>query len=69
MTQGNHRSGHTKVFGKSEKPAGDRINWFTAPPVPPHVIQRRAQGLDIGGTIVDGPFGQQTFVSHTAKSA
>jgi hypothetical protein len=39
-----------------------KINWLTAPAVPGHVLLLQAQGKDIGGDIVSGPFGQQTFI-------
>jgi hypothetical protein len=45
------------------------INWYTAPPVPVDVLQRRAAGKPLGGTIVEGPLGQTTFIPDGKSSA
>jgi hypothetical protein len=41
------------------------INWMTAPSVPMDIILKKAKGAtdaQLGGTIVNGPNGQQTFL-------
>lgn len=40
-----------------------KINWFSAPAVPTHILQAAAVGEEINGKIVSGPSGQKTFVS------
>jgi len=47
----------TAPVGRSEKP-GDKINWFTAPPVPVRVMQMK----NPAGEIITGPGGQKPIV-------
>ena len=39
------------------------IDWLRAPSVPVDVLQRKAAGQPLGGEIIKGPFGQETFVA------
>lgn len=44
------------------------IDWFKAPPVPVEVVQCIAANKPLGGQIITGPRGQQTFVPDKGTS-
>jgi len=52
-----NKMAQTAPVGRSEKP-GDKINWFTAPPVPVRVMQMK----NPAGEIITGPGGQKPIV-------
>jgi hypothetical protein len=44
----------------------NKIDWNRAPHVPADVLLRKADGMSLGGTIINGPLGQQTFIRDGA---